>query len=202
MIILTDYSGAILSFICTILYTRSNIWAWPICILTNLVNLYLFYQTGIFAHAALELLYLSMGCYGLWHWLYGGENNQELKVSNAPLPEIYLLLTLALLIYYSTEYTLANHTSSTIVKLDSIAMALSLLGQWLMCRKYIETWFIWFITDSILAVMFFYKQLYAHMILNIIYLPITYYGYYTWLQLKNSSLLPNYTNPTSSTTKS
>lgn len=188
MIILTDYTGALLSFICTLLYTRNNIWAWPICILTNLVNLYLFYHTGIFADAALEFIYLSMACYGIWHWLYGGDNNQELEVNNTPLYEAYLILSVTFIAYYLTEYTLTNHTNSTIVKLDSLAMSLSLLGQWLMCRRYIETWLIWFVADSVLALMFFYKGLYAHMILNIIYLPITYYGYKTWLSFKQLKL--------------
>lgn len=183
LIILTDYAGAILSFICTILYTKNNVWAWPICIATNLVNLYLFYYTGIFADAALEFIYLSMACYGIWHWLYGGVDHQELSVANTPIWEAYLLLPVTVICYYCTQYILTNHTNSTVAQLDAIAMTLSLLGQWLMCRRYIQTWIIWFFADAVLAMMFFYKGLYAHLLLNIIYLPITVYGYNRWYKL-------------------
>lgn len=188
-IILTDYSGAILSLICTILYTRGSVLAWPFCIITNLINLYLFYMTGIFADAALEFVYLSMAFYGIWHWLYGGNNKKELQVSNTPVAEALILLLVLMIGYHLVEYILNTHTNSTVPKLDALAMMLSLVGQWLMCRKYIETWAIWFIADSVLAIMFYHKNLPAHFILNIIYLPITYYGYYNWSKLRS-----NYTN--------
>jgi len=51
IISLTDIIGAILSFITTILYARNKMWGWPLCIATNVVNLYVFYQTGIYAGA-------------------------------------------------------------------------------------------------------------------------------------------------------
>lgn len=181
---LTDYLGAIFSFISTILFTRSNVWAWPFCILTNLVNLYLFYHTGIYADAVLEFFYITMAIYGIWHWLYGGDNNQQLKINNLPINEAIILLFLLVIGYQIAAYILATHTDSSIVKLDALAMVLSLLGQWLTSRKYIETWVIWFIADFILAAMFYYKSLPAHLVLNLIYLPITVYGYYSWNKLR------------------
>jgi nicotinamide mononucleotide transporter len=187
LINLFDYFGAILAFTSTILYARGNILAWPICTITCLITLYLYYMTGIFADAALELIYLSLAIYGVWHWLYGGANKQRLNISNVPILEAIFLFIFFITCYCTVTYILTNHTSSTVAKLDSLAMALSLVGQWLMCRKYIQTWFVWFIADAVLACLFYVKQLPAHLILNLIYLPITFYGYYTWSKLREQA---------------
>lgn len=186
LIDLFDYAGAIFSFISTILYARNNILAWPFCIFTNIVNLYLFYQTGIFADAVLEFIYLSMALYGIWHWLYGGENHKELSVSNVPVLEAALLFGFSFIGYYGAHYILTTHTNSTVAKLDSLAMVLSLTAQWLTCRKYIQTWLVWFLADIVLAAMFYYKNLPAHLLLNLIYIPITFYGYNKWAKLQKS----------------
>lgn len=184
-----DYLGAILSFTNTLLYAKTNILAWPICIIATLINLFLYSKTGIFAYAFLEIIYLSLAIYGLWHWRYGGQNKQELPISHIPINEAVLCFILLIICYNCVLYILTNHTDSTIAKLDAFAMALSLIGQWLMCRKYIETWLIWLVVDTMMVAIFYLKELPGHLILNLIYLPIALYGYYTWSKIKQKQAI-------------
>lgn len=186
LIEITDYAGALFSFISTIMYTRNSVWAWPFCILTNIVNFYLFMVTGIYADALLEFFYISLAIYGIWHWLYGGKNHQELQISNLPVTEALILLFFLVSGFEIVQYFLSNHTDSNVARLDALAMSLSLVAQWLMCRRYVETWVMWFITDFVLATLFYYKNLPAHLYLNLIYLPITAYGYYKWHTIRLS----------------
>lgn len=180
---LADYIGASLSLTTTILYARNNYHGWILCILANFINLYLYAASGIYAHVALEIIYIFMAIYGLWHWLYGGKNRTELQVSNLPSYEALYLLFLVVFLYLLSKYLLIHHTSSTIAELDALAMSLSIIGQWLSARKYIESWAIWFINDCIMLVVFYYKELPAHLMLNCLYLFIAIYGYKQWQKL-------------------
>lgn len=181
-----DYSGAIFSFTSTILYTRNNVWAWIVCIIASLINLYLYYITGIFADASLELVYFALALYGIWYWMYGGINKTEIRISHAPANELIICSIFAILGFIYIYYVLITHSNSNIAMLDSAATVLSLCGQWLMCRRYLETWVVWFFVDCLLAAIFWYKNLPAHLVLNLLYLPIAYYGYCRWSKIQAS----------------
>lgn len=183
VITITDILGSILALTTTILYAKNNIWGWIVCIAANLVNLYLFYNTGIYADAFLEFFYISIAVYGLYNWKYGGANHKELEVKTTPYTEAIILLAISIFGYILVNYILKNYTDSNIPRLDAMAMVLSLVGQWMAARKYIENWLVWLVTDSIFIAMFYFKGLPAHMWLNIIYLPLVFYGYYNWLKL-------------------
>lgn len=185
-----DYLGSILALTATILCARNNVYSWPVSILTSLISLYLYCMTGIYGEATLQVLYLFLAIYGLFNWLYGGENKQRLAITNLPLLEAYILLFLAVVSYHVTTFVLITHTNSTVPHLDAIVLTLSLIGQWLTSRKYIESWAVWFVVDVIFAVVCYNKALNAHFVLNLMYLPIVFYGYNTWRNSMSPKLRP------------
>ncbi|MBP9722053.1 MAG: nicotinamide mononucleotide transporter [Gammaproteobacteria bacterium] len=188
LVFIADYFGAILALTITILYARNNILAWPLCITSNLISLYLYYTTGIYGEAALEIVYIILAIYGLAHWAWGGPNNKPAVINQLPFSETIYLTLFFIFGYVLVFYILTNHTNSTIPALDAITMVLSIIGQWLTSRRYIESWIAWFITDSIMILMFYYKGLNGHLILNFLYLFIAIYGYRKWNELRNSAM--------------
>ncbi len=179
-IFFADYLGSLLALVATVLCARNSLYSWPVTIVTNIISLYLYCKTGIYGEAALQVLYMFLAFYGLFNWLYGGYNKQRLTVTNLPMLEAYILLLLAIVSYHVTTFILITYTNSTVPHLDAIVLTLSLMGQWLTSRKYIESWAVWFIVDCIFAVVCLNKQLNAHFVLNLIYLPIVFYGYHKW----------------------
>lgn len=184
LVFLADYFGSFLSLTITLLYARNNIWAWPLCLMVYINGLYLYLTTGIYGKVVLDIIYIILSIYGLWHWRYGGKNHNKLPVTNIPVLEAYVLLGLLIIGYSIVSHILINHTNSTIPRLDALTMMLCLIGQWLTSRKYIESWSFWFMTDCIMAAMFYSKGLTGHFLLNLIYLPIAIYGHNKWLEIK------------------
>jgi len=64
----------------------------------------------------------------------------------------------------------------------------SLIAQWLMCRKIIETWSLWFFVDACYVGMHYLKGIPMHALVSCIYLGMAIVGYLLWQkQLKVST---------------
>src|SRR6267142_2494168 len=75
--------GVALGLVCVWLLVKENIWNWPIGIANNLLYIYIFFGSGLYADMGLQGVYIAIAIYGWWNWLHGGRNHSELGVSEA-----------------------------------------------------------------------------------------------------------------------
>jgi nicotinamide mononucleotide transporter len=179
-----DYTGAILSLTCTLLYIQNRPASWILCMTSNLLHIYLLLKTGIYGDMGLEVLYLFMSIYGLYYWLWGSKTHDPAPIQHITLQHAILLCAASLPLYTMIYQVLLHHTDSNIAALDTLCTTLSCIAQWLMCRRIIETWSLWFIIDILFATLFYKKQLYGHVLLNLMYLPLALYGYRYWKKIQ------------------
>ena len=63
---------------------------------------------------------------------------------------------------------------------DSALTIASLIGQWMMARKYLENWIIWIVADAAYVVVYFYKDLHLTAILYGVFLILAVIGFIQW----------------------
>jgi nicotinamide mononucleotide transporter len=187
LIRILDVSGTVASFLATIFYIRASAFAWPISLLATLIGIVLYWQTGIYGDVGLHIVYLSMAAYGWWYWLYGGSKKTTRPVADITFKNMLLLCALGLAGFFFLAFGLRFYTNSQIPYLDAAATVLSLIAQWLTCRKVIQCWHVWFIVDSLFVGMYFYKGIPAHAALNLVYLGMAIAGYYNWKKMSETS---------------
>lgn len=179
-----DYLGAGASLLSTICYIKQSTWAWPLTIMATLINCILYKNTGIYADMALECFYCLSSIYGYYHWKkhqVKSELNFYIPINLKQLIAITLSVTL---LYVAIKFVLLKFTHSNIVTLDALSTALSIIAQCLMCYKFIATWLVWLITDSIYLGLYLIKNLKAHAILMMIYFILALYGYLKWAKFQ------------------
>ena len=54
---------------------------------------------------------------------------------------------------------------------------------WMLARKVIEQWWVWFVVDIVSVGLFIYKELYFTAILYLLYAVIAVFGYRKWNKL-------------------
>ena len=80
---------------------------------------------------------------------------------------------------------LARETGSAQPLLDSLTTWGSVYATWLVARKRLDTWPWWLAVDALIAVLCWRQQLFASMILYILYLGLVVVGWRSWhLDLK------------------
>lgn len=80
---------------------------------------------------------------------------------------------------------LIEYTDSNVPWLDSFTTALSIVGMWMLARKYIEQWFAWILVDIVCCGLYIYKDLYFTSALYGLYSIIAIFGYFKWKKIMN-----------------
>lgn len=67
--------------------------------------------------------------------------------------------------------------------LDSFTTALSIVGMWMLARKYVEQWWAWIVVDIVSAGLYVYKDLNFTAGLYALYTIIAIFGYLKWKRM-------------------
>lgn len=175
-----DIIGACLSVLGAYLFVKENPLAWPISILSMPFDIYLYISKGLYADTLLQLSYLLSAIYGWYHWCYGGGKQQSLEISTITNAHALALLLLGALSYCLLISLLTRYTVMSIAVFDAMAAVLSIIGQWLMCRKIIQTWCCFMLVDVIYISLYFIKQVPFHGAMMIVYFCMALLGFREW----------------------
>ena len=178
-----DTLGTILGFVYLLLEFRTSIWMWVVGCIMPAIYIVVLYQSGIYADCGMEVYYFLAGIYGLVVWLRGGKGGKKkIEISKTPqrtwisLAAVFIALDAALSIF------LLKCTDSTVPFIDAFTTALSIIGLWMLSRKYMEQWWVWFVVDLVSTGLYIYKGIYGRSILYGVYTIMAIYGYYVWMR--------------------
>ena len=179
-----DFLGTTLGLLYLILEIRENHWMWVVGSIMPLIYIFVLFDKGLYADCGMEVYYFLAGIYGLLYWLRHrtgqGATQRPLPISVTPTRLRLPLLLLALLLWVLLALFLLHATDSTVPWLDALTTALSIIGLWMLSRKYIEQWWVWFIVDAISVGLYLYKGIYGRALLYTIYTLMVYFGYRQW----------------------
>jgi len=74
-------------------------------------------------------------------------------------------------------------TNSSVPWLNSFSTALSIVGMWMLARKYVEQWWAWIVVDIVSAGLYVYKDLDFTAGLYAFYTIIHIFGYFKWKRM-------------------
>lgn len=169
---------------------RASIYLWIAGIIMPAIYIFVYYEAGLYADFGINIYYLLAAIYGWLAWTYGGKRKGEKKVlpiTHAPLKS-YLPLTVVFLIAFAgIAWILIEFTDSNVPWLDSFTTALSIVGMWMLARKYVEQWWAWIVVDVVCCGLYIYKGLYFTSALYGLYSIIAIFGYFKWQQMLRSN---------------
>jgi nicotinamide mononucleotide transporter len=159
---------------------KQNIHTWPLGIVAVCLYIIIFWQVQLYAEVGLQMIYIVLQAYGWRNWLSLLEKQPQQQISRLSYRQWSYLLLIGVLATLLLSEILLRYTDSDVVYWDVTTTVFSLLALWLMARKYIETWWLWFVIDFTYVGLFAYKQLYLTAGLNVIYLSLAIYGFLCW----------------------
>ncbi len=182
--------GTLVGIIYLWLEYRASIYLWIASIIMPAIYLYIYYTAGLYADFGINIYYLLIALYGWLAWRYGfalfGREKKaeiELKITHTP-KRVWAKLLLTYTIAQTTiAYILINHTDSTVPLWDSFTTSLSIVGMYMLARKYIEQWWVWLVVDITSAGLYIHKELYFTAILYAVYAIISIFGYREWKKI-------------------
>ncbi|MCB0280681.1 MAG: nicotinamide mononucleotide transporter [Calditrichaeota bacterium] len=177
---LVEIIGTIFGFYAVVLMIRQHILCWPIGIANAALYTIMFYQNRLYSDMILHICYILLFAYGWYEWLHGGENKGELKISQTTTTEYIICLILAVTGVFGLGFYFNNYTDADLAYWDAGTTVFSLIAQWMLAKKLIENWILWFIIDVVASVLYVYKGLYWTATLFFLYLILAVIGYLEW----------------------
>lgn len=174
----------VLAIVMVVCNMRVNPIAWPLAIASSLLYFLLFWNSKLYGEAGLQIFFVVVAAWGWWQWLRGTQDDgKPLQVrSLGPRMRWGLLLALAVA-WPATALLLARTTDTDVPWWDAFPTAASLLGQWLLGRKYVENWTTWLAVNTVSVMLFAYKGLWLTVVLYAIFVVMSAAGLRAWRRL-------------------
>ena len=179
--------GTIVGLIYLWLEYRASIYLWIASIIMPAIYIFVYYEAGLYADFGINIYYLGAAIYGWGVWKYGHkpEEVKEFPISRMPKWNWAKAFVVFLLSFLGIAWVLVSYTDSDVPWWDAFTTALSIVGMWMLARKYLEQWWVWIVVDVVCAGLYIYKELYFTSGLYALYAIIAIFGWLNWKKLMN-----------------
>ena len=173
---------------------------WYASMVMPAISMWIYFSKGIYADFAINIYYLAIAVYGYIVWTRGHRNpaksansttsqphNSTTQITNIPPHMLAACVGVFLLLWIGLYLALNYLTDSTVPIPDAFTTALSIVGMWMLARKYLQQWTAWILVDAVCACLYWYKGIPLYGILYAIYTVIAFFGYRKWHRLMHTT---------------
>jgi len=158
--------------------------AWPLAILSSLLYFGLFWRSLLYGDAALQIFFAVVALWGWWQWLYGTQDNgRPLSVRRLTPHGRWMAVVAVGVTWPATGLFLRHWTDTDVPWWDAFPTAASVVGQFLLGRKYLENWPTWIVVDVVSVGLFAYKGLWLTVLLYAVFIAMAFAGWRAWHRL-------------------
>lgn len=158
---------------------HASIWVWLFSLLMPMVSMIVYFDAGLYADFSINIYYLLASAYGLARWR-GNKRRKGATISHIPPAFALMSMAAMLVIWLGIYLVLHSFTNSNVPVMDSLTTALSIVGTWMLARKYIEQWAVWIVVDAICVGLYIYKEIPFYAVLYAVYTVVAVFGYRKW----------------------
>ena len=157
---------------------------WPLAIVSSLLYVALFWDNKLYGDASLQVFFVLVAGWGWWQWLRGtDESGHALQVRHLGARGRIGVLVAIAIAWPATALFLRRFTDTDVPWWDAFPTAASVLGQWLLGRKYVENWPVWIAVNVVAIGLFAYKGLWLTVVLYALFVLMSLYGWRAWQRL-------------------
>lgn len=177
--------GTLVGLVYLWLEYRASIYLWIASIIMPAIYIFVYYESGLYADFGINIYYLGAAIYGWSVWKFGSNQKEQKELPITHMPKrnwlkagiVYVVAQLVIV------WILIHFTDSNVPWCDAFTTALSIIGMWMLARKYVEQWGVWIVVDVVCVGLYIYKELYFTAGLYALYTIIAIFGWSNWKKL-------------------
>ncbi len=167
-------------------------WGWPLTFIASGLYAWLFYTSKLYGEAAVNVCFALTAGWGWSQWLRGQNDDglAPLKIARLTPNALRGVVLAWALLWLSCSAVLHSITDSDVVWADGFVTAGSLVGTYLLGRKYIANWPTWIIVNLASVALFAHKGLALTAVLYVIFLGLAVWGWIGWQRRLDPHVAP------------
>lgn len=172
--------AAIFGIVAVYCNARQSVLGWPIGLINVGLYTWLFWVGKLYALMGLQVFFAIISIYGWYQWLRGGQQQTGRVVTKTPVALGAMLIVAALVGSGGLGWYLDRYTQDAQPYLDAGVSVVSLAGQWMMARKYLETWLVWIGVNIVSVPLFLFRGEYPTAVQYSVFLGLAVNGLVQW----------------------
>lgn len=172
--------ATIFGLICVWLTVRQNIWCWPTGLIQVVLYIWIFQQAKLYSDMGLHVIYVGLSLYGWWYWLRNGPLGRQAPVKVLSQLHRFTWIAVGLIGTLALGYVMKTYTDASLPYWDAATTILSLIAQYHMARKRLESWLFWIAVDVMAIGVYITKALYVTSGLYSVFLILAVIGFFAW----------------------
>lgn len=156
---------------------------WILAFVNAVFFVYVYFDKKIYALMILQFYYISLSFYGFYYWIKGGKkdgNQKKVPIIRLSKNTLFKGALAFFVIYFLIANMLKYLTDSEIPFVDALITTFSVFAAFLMTKKYIEHWYLWVVSDIVSVLTFAEQEMYATLIMYLVFLSSTFIGFFKW----------------------
>ena len=185
-----DILGFVVGIIYLILEYKASIWLWLANIIMPAVDMFLYYNAGLYADFGMAIYYCLAAVYGFLAWKFfkpkgakAGDKPVERPITRYKKAHILPSVLAFAVLWVGIWWILVTFTNSTVPVADSFTTALSIVALWALAQKYAEQWLLWLVVDLVCCILYIYKGIPFKAAIYGLYTVVAVLGYRKWLKM-------------------
>lgn len=176
----------VLAFVLALANIACNVfeihWGWPLTVVASALYAWLFFVSKLYGEAGVNVFFAVTAVWGWSQWLKGQYDDGETPlvirrltrrgIGNATVAWAILWVVCAALLHSITD--------SDVVWADGFVTAGSIVGTFLLGRKFIANWPVWLLVNAASIALFAYKGLTLTVVLYAIFFGLAIWGWVGW----------------------
>ena len=164
---------------------RASRWLWPVGIVLPLFYIYISWESRVYGNIVVNVYYIIACILGwiTWHRSRGEAGDDTAGIRYMPGRTALITLLIAVAGVVLITPLLKHYMGSPYPIWDGIATSVSLVGMWLLAKKYIETWYCWILSNVIYCTLYFLQGFTVTGYFFVIYSVVAVLGWYRWHKL-------------------
>lgn len=156
-------------------------WGWPLAAASSLLYVFIFGEAKLYGDASLQVFFAVVALWGWFQWLRGHRaDGSSLKVARLTPHGLMFTVLASALLWPAIGYFLKTFTDTDVPWWDAFPTALSVVGQFLLGRKFIETWALWIVVNVVSIGLYAYKGLWLTVGLYAVFVVLSVAGWRAW----------------------
>lgn len=175
----------VLAFVLALAMVGCNIreihWGWPLAAISSALYFELFWRSKLYGDASLQIFFAVVALWGWLQWLRGRRGDgSALSVSRLSTRARWQVVAVCALLWPVTGAFLLRFTDTDVPWWDAFPTAVSVVGQVLLGRKFIENWLLWMVVNAVSIGLFAWKGLWLTTLLYALFLALSVVGWRAW----------------------
>lgn len=175
----------VIAFVLALAMVGCNIreihWGWPLAAISSVLYCALFWRSKLYGDAALQVFFALVALWGWTQWLRGRrDDGGALTVSRLSRRGLLASLAAGALLWPATGWFLKTWTDTDVPWWDAFPTAVSVIGQILLGRKYLENWAVWLLVNLVSVGLFAWKSLWLTAVLYALFAALSIVGWRAW----------------------